>query len=210
LATALLYITVFHLSSFDLLDRSISTATGEQKITIACKEAIALPRSIAGVEELPRYGCEFIRLEEKDARQAAGEYVTEVFRADPNVHTRSDIYRQVLYTIGGHPIRGIGFGNIAAILGTDDRGAGLNASNIFLEVWLGAGIVGGLAFLFFWLGLGARFFYRGVKGYSRIALILAPVWVTLTIFNFFNAGLFLGFFFVCLALFLITPTHKHS
>lgn len=210
LGVAFLAVYSFHLSPFDLLDRSKSTATGEQKITVACEKEIALPRKVATVAELVGYGCEHIRLEERDTRQAAGEYVTEIFRDDPNVHIRGDIYRKVGSILREHPFFGIGFGNVSTLLGSDERGTGLNASNIFLEVWLGAGIVGFFTFLFFWFGLGILWFYRGVQKFSPLAVILIPLWVTLTLFNLFNSGLLLGFLFVFLALFLIKPSYEQN
>ncbi|MFZ2187752.1 MAG: O-antigen ligase family protein [Candidatus Moraniibacteriota bacterium] len=196
------------LSPFDLFDRSRSTATGEQRITVACEKEIVLPEKIARAEALRPYGCEHIRLEEVAARQEAGEYVAEVFRDDPNVYMRREIYGQVTDILREHAFFGIGFGNIASLLGTDERGAGLNASNIFLEVWLGAGIIGFLAFLFFWFGLGATWLYRGFQQRSALTIVLAPLWITLTVFNLFNSGLFLGFFFACMACLLILPSHE--
>jgi hypothetical protein len=61
---ALILVYIAGLSPFDLLDRSKSVASGEQKITIACEKEIALPEKIDSVEILPRYGCAHIRLED--------------------------------------------------------------------------------------------------------------------------------------------------
>lgn len=200
---ALLSIYAFGLSPFDLLDRSKSVASGEQKITIACEKEVALPEKIESPEALAAYGCEHIRLEEIGAKQAAGAYVTEVFRNDPNVHIRQDIYGKVAVILKEHWFSGIGFGVISEYLGTDERGAGLNASNIFLEVWLGAGIIGFIAFMVFWFGLGGKRLYIACQERSALALVLGSVWVSATIFNLFNAGLFLGWFFAYMALLLI-------
>lgn len=210
LCLAVFTVSLFHLSPFDLIDRTTSTATGEQKITVACERAVLLPRAISRVEELQAYNCTYIPLEEIASRKAHGEYVTEVFRDDPNIHLRSDIYTSVLQIIRNHPILGIGFGTIASILGEDERGAGLNASNLFLEIWLGAGIMGIVAFSFFFVGQGSLWLYRGVFKYSPLALLLVSLFTTLTVFNLFNSGLMLGFFFVCLALFIIVPSDEHS
>lgn len=210
LLIAFFAVYLFGLSPFDLLDRSKSTATGEQKITIACEKEVTLPEKIVRIEELTMYGCEHIRLEEKDIKKSEGKYVTEIFRNDPNVHIRADIYAKVVQVLKEKPLFGIGFGNIALLLGTDEQGTGLNASNIFLEIWLGAGVIGCLAFLSFWISLGMKWLYEGIRGNSSIAIVLVSLWVTLTIFNLFNSGFFLGFFFACMALFLITPPHLHE
>jgi O-antigen ligase len=116
--------------------------------------------------------------------------VTEIFRNDPNVHIRRDIYGKAADILGEHRFAGIGFGVIAEYLGTDGWGAGLNASNIFLEVWLGAGLIGFLAFVVFWFGLGGKWLYIACKERSAPALVLASVWIAATAFNLFNSGLF--------------------
>lgn len=200
---ALILVYIAGLSPFDLLDRSKSVASGEQKITIVCEQEIVLPEKIDSLEALADYGCAHIRLEDIAAKQAAGGYVTEIFRNDPNVHIRQDIYGKVAPILKEHWFAGIGFGVIAEYLGTDDRGAGLNASNIFLEVWLGAGVIGFLAFIVFWFGLGGKWLSIACKERSSLALILVSVWIAATIFNIFNSGLFLGWFFLCMALLLI-------
>lgn len=201
------------LSPFDLLDRSKSTATGEQKITVACDQDSSLPvlpEKIESLDQLSLSHCRHILLEEVSTEVAAGKFVSTVYRDDPNVHIRSDIYAKVISILKEHPISGVGFGNISPLLGTDERGTGLNASNIFLEIWLGAGIAGLVAFVFFWFGLGMRWLYESIKDCSPLAIIFASIFVTLTLFNLFNAGLFLGFFFFCMALFLITHRDKHN
>jgi hypothetical protein len=81
---------------------------------------------------------------------------------------------------------------------------------MFLEVYLGTGVIGFLAFVFFWFGLGGKLLYAGVKQLSPLAVILVPLWISLSVFNLFNSGLFLGFLFVCMAFFLISPTHEHA
>lgn len=218
---ALFSVYALGLSPFDLLDRSKSVASGEQKITVACEKEIALPEKIDSIDALAPYGCEHIRLENIAERQVAGSYVTEVFRNDPNVHIRRDIYGKVAGILQEHWFAGIGFGVISGYLGTDERparnaseassrndaggGAGLNASNIFLEVWLGAGIIGVLAFIVFWLGLAGKWLYLSFKNQSSFALILVSVTLSVTVFNLFNSGLFLGWPFLLLALLLIRP-----
>lgn len=220
-AAALLLVYAAGLSPFDLLDRSKSVASGEQKITIACGRAVPLPDKIASLEALAEYGCEHIRLEDIAAKQGAGMYVTEVFRNDPNVDIRQGIYGKVADILKEHWFSGIGFGVISGYLGTDGRparnaseassrndaggGAGLNASNIFLEVWLGAGVIGALAFMIFWIGLIGKWLYLAFNQRSSLGLILVSTAVATTIFNLFNSGLFIGWLFVLLAFLQIEP-----
>jgi len=213
LLMAFFAVYLFGLSPFDLLDRSKSTATGEQKITVACDQDSTLPvelKKIESIDQLSAWHCRHIMLEEIDTEVANGKFISTVYRDDPNINIRAGIYVKVVQILKDKPLFGIGFGNISSLLGTDERGTGLNASNIFLEVWLGAGVIGCLAFLFFWIGLGMKWLYEAVRGNSSIAIVLISLWVTLTIFNLFNSGLFLGFFFVCMAFFLITPPHLHE
>lgn len=208
---AFLFISFSGLSPFNLSDRSRSTATGEQKITVSCDQNSGLPvlpEKIESMDQLSLLQCRHIMLEEIDAEVAAGRFISTVYRDDPNVHIRSDIYVKVRDILKERPIFGIGFGNISLLLGTDERGTGLNASNIFLEIWLGAGAMGFLAAVFFWFGLGLQWLYRSIKHRSPLAVLFLALWITLTVFNLFNTGLFLGFFFFCLALFSITHTHE--
>lgn len=203
LLLAVFLVQLLHMSPFDLLDRSRSVASGDQKITVACERSVILPEKIESLESLRDYGCEHILLEERGAKESTGAYVTEVFRSDPNVNIRLNIYGEVSHILAAHPVIGIGFGVISAYLGTDDRGSGLNASNIFLEIWLGAGIIGFSAFVLFWCGLGIRWIYRSCKERSPLGLVLGAVFLTATAFNLFNSGLFLSWLFFYLAILLV-------
>ncbi len=203
LLLALSAVYLLHLTTFDIFDRGQSVTSGKQKITIACARVVALPETISDVAELANYDCEHIRLEDIAAKETAGAYVTEIWRADPNVNTRWNIYKKVTGVLKEHWFFGIGFGMIADHLGTDGRGAGLNASNLFLEAWLGSGIVGFLAFAIFWFGLGWRWLSLGFQKHSSPAIALGSAWIAVTVFNLFNSGLFLGWFFVMLAFFLM-------
>lgn len=200
------------LSPFNLFDRSKSIASGEQQITIACDQDSTLPmdlKKIESMDQLSLWHCRHIMLEEIDSERSAGKFIATVYRNDPNVHIRSDIYAKVIDILKVHPLWGIGFGNISSFLGTDERGTGLNASNIFLEVWLGAGVIGYGAFLFFWFGIGIKWLVQSIKETFSLAPLFVSLWVTLTVFNIFNSGLFLGFFFACMAFFLTYP-HLHE
>jgi hypothetical protein len=205
------------LSKFDIFDRARSAATSEQKITIACENSSNIPPTIARTDELAKYGCKFINLEEINFYKSQGKIVTEIFRKDPNVMTRGQIYRKSFEIIRQHPILGVGFGAITQSLGADERGAGLNESNIFLQIWASSGILGLIA-------LVAIFGYLFIYSFRRISpicplnrIIGCPIvrddfeknlniflflgLLALLVPNLFNAGLLMGFFWLGLAIF---------
>ena len=200
---SLLAVYFLHLTTFQLWNRALSTG-GMQKITISCQENIALPEKISSLEELIKYNCRHINLEEITAEKNQGKFVTEIDRIDPNVSVRGEIYKKAWTEIKNHPIIGIGFENIAKVLGQDGRGANLNSSNIFLEIWLGSGIGGLLVFIFF-LGY---IFLKAVKNIWQtkdpekavLALFILLSGLGIIIFNLFNAGLLLGIFWVWLGI----------
>lgn len=212
---SLFSIYVFKLSKFDIFDRARSAATSEQKITIACEKNIALPETIASIDELAKFSCRYINLEEIEFYKNQGSIVTEIYRKDPNVMTRSAIYRKSWEIIREHPILGVGFGTITQDLGADERGAGLNESNIFLQVWAGCGILGLIAFI---TVIGYLFIYSfrrispicplnkiigcpvvkdDFEKILNIFLILAII--SLFVPNLFNAGLLMGLIWLGLA-----------
>lgn len=192
------------LTPFDLLNRAQSTASGLQEITVACDDAIELPATISTVDSLATYHCRHIFLEERENEERNGMIIQTVMRPDPNIDIREQIYRKSWDTLRVHWLFGIGLGNSSAFLGTDGRGAGLNASNIFLETWLGAGLLGFTAFVVLWLHIGWYIWRRVWRmklhtEWLAVFLSLGTVWVGLSVFNMFNSGLLLGFFWVWLA-----------
>nr|MBP6889465.1 hypothetical protein [Candidatus Moranbacteria bacterium] len=97
----------------------------------------------------------------------------------------------------------IGWGIVGAHLGVDNQGSMLNASNIFLEFWLGSGLVGVGAFSLLWFLYGFQSGRRTlVGGGSEVAfhLFFHLVWIGFTVFNLFNSGILLGIFFAFLGL----------
>lgn len=212
---SLIFIQTGKLSRFDIFDRLRSTATSEQKITVAC-DSPNIPASIKDVGELEKYNCRHINLEEINYYKSQGKIVVETYRRDPNVLTREAIYRKSFETIKRHPILGVGFGTITRELGVDQHGAGLNESNILLQVWAGSGIIGLAAFV---TAVGYLFVYGfrrtspvcflnkiidcpAVKdNYERAVNVFAVLGTAaLIIPNLFNAGLFMGIFWLGLAL----------
>lgn len=206
------------LSKFDIFDRARSAATSEQKITIACENSANIPQIIANTDELAKYDCRHINLEEIENFRSQGKFVTEIFRKDPNVMTRSAIYQKGWEVIRQHPLLGVGFGTITQILGTDERGAGLNESNIFLQIWAGSGFLGLAAFITI---LGYLFIYsfRRISPVCPLNKIIGcpvirddfeiylNIFIVLGIFalivpNIFNAGLLMGLFWLGLASFV--------
>lgn len=201
LIVSFLLISVFNLTDFELGGRVASTTSGLQEITIACKDENVLPPSVvAYVSELEKFGCEHINLEEIEERQTQGMFVEKIQRKDPNVNIRSEIYQKSWSEIKSHPILGIGWGSISEILGNDERGAGLNSSNILLEVWLGAGLLGLICFLV----MVGNVFFRGIvllkKGEYVLGMIFVLGMAAILVPNMFNAGIMLGFLWVFLGI----------
>ena len=145
--SASVIIYVFNLTTFQLFSRAQS-AGGLQKITIACAPGHGeIPAKINSLDDLTPLGCRHINLEDINKEKNLGNDVLETYRPDPNIGIRAKIYAISFAQIKEHPVFGIGWGTISSILGTDENGAGLNASNIFLETWLGSGILGVLSLL---------------------------------------------------------------
>ncbi|MCX6761909.1 MAG: O-antigen ligase family protein [Candidatus Moranbacteria bacterium] len=194
-------ICCFPLTTFQLFNRAVSTG-GTQKITISCESNIALPEKISSLEDLTALNCRHINLEEITAEKNQGRFVTEINRTDPNVNVRAEVYRKSFAQIKTHPILGIGWANIPTVLGKDARGANLNSSNIFLETYLGSGLIGFLSLII----LLGTIFVRAIIAFFReadleqktFALFILTSWTGLVIFNLFNAGIMLGFFWVWL------------
>lgn len=198
----------FGLTKFQLGNRAQSTASGNQEITIACKGEMEIPNPIENISQLKKYDCEHINLEDIEKEKNTGRIIKKIYRQDPNVAIRKEIYTKSIKEIKGNLIFGIGWGNISDILGKDERGAGLNASNIFLEVWLGAGIIGLLSFagllgyilvrgkLFFWKKILEKKFWREDSTMDFFHLFLVLSATAIIIPNLFNAGIMLGFLWV--------------
>ena len=213
LMLSVILIQIIPLSNFQIFNRAASTS-GLQKITISCQPGhLQIPESIGNISELSAYGCKFINLEDIASEKAAGNAVSEIFRTDPTVNIRAQIYQKSIDQIKAHPIFGIGWGTISAILGTDERGAGLNASNIFLEIWLGGGLLGILSFvalLCYIIIIGAvQYLNPKVKNKTVAAFVLLG-WVAVTIPNLFNSGIFLGFVWVYLAVAVSLLNEKNN
>jgi hypothetical protein len=217
---SLLIIYSFNLTNFQLWSRAVSTG-GMQKITIACESrtVLDLPEKIEDVLELKKYGCRHINLEDIDQEKESGFEIKEIYRPDPNVNIRGQVFQKSWAEIKKHPVLGIGYGSIAAFLGQDERpariatparnasyneageqsvaggGVNLNASNIFLEVWLGSGLIGLLAFIFIWLNaiivFVKRFYSSNNQEEKAFALFILLGIFAFLIPNLFNAGIFL-------------------
>ena len=192
----------FHLTAFQLSDRAQSTGTGLQKITVSCAQEKEFDGTeIFDPETLEKIGCRHIDLEDIDQERTEGNFVTEVFRKDPNVNIRSVIYAKSWELIKSHPILGIGWGGVGGYLGTDERGTGLNASNIFLETWLGAGLLGLASFvalLIIILIRALRNFIQADSERKAIGLFLILGFFAILVPNLFNSGIMLGYLWLFL------------
>lgn len=194
-------IEYFSLSSFHLLNRAASSVSGLQKITVSCDGSVTPPEQIQNTNQLALYGCRHINLEEIEAEKQAGHNVLEIYRPDPNVQIRKNIYVSTWQQIKKHPIFGQGLGSATYFLGQDERGAGLNTSNIFLEVWLSMGIFALLILLSLLVLIPFITLWKVFKGDSQSVLLTFILLSAAAFFipNMFNAGLLIGFFWIWLA-----------
>lgn len=195
------FIFSLKLTRFQIAGRAQSTG-GLQQITLSCPANVdyVVPEKIASLDDVKP--CRHIDLEEIEKERALGNVITNTYRPDPTVNIRSQIYKTALAQIKQHPIFGIGWGNISKILGTDERGAGLNASNIFLEIYLGSGLLGIVSFviLIAWILVKAIYLYLKKYKTDNFALIFILLgWTAIVIPNLFNSGIFLGFLWMYLA-----------
>jgi len=200
---ALVFVFGLQLTNFELTNRLQSTSSGLQEITIACEQDIELPSEIKELSELELYDCQHIDLEEIDTFIASGQSVKKIYRDDPNVNIRKEIWGTSWDLIEQYPLLGIGWGSIGQHLGTDGQGTQLNASNIFLEIWLGTGLLGLLCFIaialyFFWRGMRLLRSGDADKKVFGAAIFLSSAAIFIP--NLFNSGQFLGFFWVWLAI----------
>ncbi|HHH12581.1 MAG TPA: hypothetical protein ENJ77_01745, partial [Candidatus Moranbacteria bacterium] len=192
------------LTAFDLLQRAESVG-GRQEITVACANKAAAGalreylsaregEKLSSVDELTSFACEHIRLEEIEEKRSAGREVITVYRDDPSSEVRRDLYHRSRQLIAERPFFGIGFGREAEVFGRDDSGRAHNAGNLFLQVWLGGGLIA-LAALTAFLGLLLfRLFSRLAISRRRENIVfsaaLLAAAVALLVSNLFNAGLF--------------------
>ncbi len=206
---AVIVLKMFGLSDFHLGNRAVSSVSGLQKITISCRldSGLTSGEHIENMDELPKAGCRHIDLEEIAREKQAGKKVLEVYRPDPNVEIRKNIYQTTWQEVKRHWLFGQGLGSSGAFLGKDDLGHRLNTSNIFLEVLVSMGIIGLMPFLLVFFSpfiVGLKFLQIRFGKYADKQKEFMAVFLLLTFFailipNLFNAGLLLGFFWVWLA-----------
>lgn len=206
-AFALFLVWAFRLTTFDLGNRAESTVSGMQEITASCVTLVSLPEKIESVSDLSLYGCRHIRLEEIAGEQTAGRFITTTLRPDPSIEARRVIREKTFETLQKYWLFGIGWGGIGDVLGTDERGASFNASNAFLEVWLGGGLLACVSFFVLWMLVpifAIRMLFcstpnEGVDLVLRsVAVFFLLTWIGGTFFNLFNSGILLGFLWVWL------------
>ncbi len=198
---SLIIVLLFHLTNFELFNRIASTGNGLQEITVSCvpngQAQGTVPTKIDDVSELEQYNCRHINLEEIENEKANGNEVLKIYRKDPNVTTRSKVYSKTINLIKQNPIIGYGWGNSGQLLGNDENGTLLNASNIFLETILSVGIVGGgvlILFFVFAIAIAFKILFQATNSKQKTISIFVLLGISAIIVpNFFNAGLLLGF-----------------
>ena len=205
---ALDLVLLIPLSDFDLFGRAGSIGSGLQTITVSCENTVILPDRIASVDELSPFGCRHIDLQEIDAEHVAGHFVSTINRTDPNVSIRKQIYDQSIMLGREHPVLGVGWGTVTQALGADTRGAGLNASDVFLEIWLGSGLIGLLGFIGFFgfvIVSALRDFFRRRETFPFFLIIAS---IGLVTFDLFNSGILLAFLWAFLGIAGSYLTHE--
>jgi hypothetical protein len=206
-------LNIFGLSDFHLANRATSSASGLQKITISCRDNIAKKQiengaRIASIQELASYGCQHINLEEIKFEQQNGGVIKEVYRPDPSVGVRKDVYKKSWVEIKKHWLFGQGLGSSGFFLGKDNLGHNLNSSNIFLEVLLSMGVAGLMIFMLVIITpfvIGLKLLQLKAGKYSKKPKEVIAVFLLLTFFailipNLFNAGFLIAFFWIWLAM----------
>ena len=199
---SILVVVGFGLSNFNLINRAGSSVSGLQEITISCAQGSNVPDKIFETADLEKFDCRHIRLDEIKQEQALGLEIKKVYRLDPNVEIRKNIYSITWREIKSHPVIGQGLGSSSEILGMDSFGHGLNASNIFLEVAFSWGFLGLIIFSMLFLLPGILAF-KGLGKNSRktdLNLFIILTSVALVVPNLFNAGIFLVILWIWLAL----------
>jgi hypothetical protein len=191
---ALVLVVSVPLTDFDLVGRVNSVGTGQQKITVSCERGGSVPTSVSTIDGLSAFGCRHINLDEIPSEITVGHVIAEIDRNDPNVSIRKMIYDRSIMLGMEHPWIGIGWGSITRVLGSDERGAGLNASNIFLEIWLGSGLLGIVGFIGFLITLAYRAFRDLHRFRGTFPFFLVVAFSGLITFDLFNSGILLGFF----------------
>jgi hypothetical protein len=195
---SLIIVWGFHLTNFELGNRALSTGSGLQEITVSCTDKSRLVHTtINDVNELEQYNCRHINLEEIESEKAEGNTVMKIYRTDPNVAVRGDVYGETFVLIKQQPFIGHGWGSSGTLLGEDENGTSLNASNIFLETALSIGVIGlGVLIAIFTtiIIFAVKILYTSPKMMDKSVAIFAVLGtVAIVVPNLFNAGLFLGF-----------------
>lgn len=213
---SVIIVVAFNLTSFELNNRVTSTSSGLQEITVSCvsgEQAYRdVPPVINNIDELKQFNCRHINLEEINSEETIGNTVIKIHRKDPNVVVRANTYSQTIEYIKQRPGTGYGWGGSSKLLGEDENGTPLNASNIFLEIALSVGIIGMSIFLVIFLS--AITFSAKVLRISNnmkeksIAIFAILGTVAIIIPNLFNAGLLLGFIWVFFGMMCITLLSK--
>ncbi|QQS61431.1 MAG: O-antigen ligase family protein [Candidatus Moraniibacteriota bacterium] len=201
---AILYVRIIPLTHFELQNRFQSSISGLQEITISCQKEMIFSENLTySLEELSKMGCYHINLEEREKEESLGKFVTRVFRNDPNVSERKNVWMKSFQALREYGFFGVGWGSMEFLFGYDGRGEILNASNIFLNIAIGSGLLGVIG-LFFIFGDIVRSIFQSIFSRKRSTRIIGygifSTFCVVGIFNFFNSAEFLGMLWMWLGL----------
>lgn len=174
-----------HLTPFSLKNRALSIVTGQEVHAVMTDPETGKEVSIKK-SEIENYTKKGIEVKQKKVE-------------DINISRRTESFTDNFDIILKHPLLGIGFGGIETVFGK-----GVNANNIFMEVWIATGTLGLIIFLLVLYCLVREWVVYFVKRRNRqnTAYLLFVILglVAMVIPNMFNSGLFLGFFWIYLGL----------
>lgn len=182
-AVSLGIIYAFNLTPFPLKNRLLSIVTRQE---------------IHAVTTDPKTGKEIsIAKEDIESYKKRGIEVKEKKVDDVNILRRTESFTNSSDIILRHPLLGIGYGGIETYFGE-----GVNANNIFMEIWAATGIIGLIVFslIFYCIFRDWLFYYfKKINNENRVYLFFVILgFAAIIIPNIFNSGLFLGFFWVYL------------
>lgn len=173
------------LTPFSLKNRLLSIVTGQEVHAVITDSETGKEISID-------------KKKVEDYRKKGIEVKTKKVR-DVNISRRTESFTDNFDIVLKHPFLGIGFGGIQSAFGQ-----GINANNIFMEVWIATGTLGLIIFATVLYCIAREwcvlYFKKRSKHNSAYLRFVILGLVAIIIPNIFNSGIFLGFFWVYLGL----------
>jgi len=173
------------LTPFSLKNRFLSIVTGQEVHAVITDTETGKEISIdkAQIEKYKKQGMEVKTKKVKDV----------------NISRRTESFTDNFDIVLKHPWLGIGFGGLESAFGE-----GVNANNIFMEIWIATGTLGLIVFALIFYCIAREwcvlYFKNHSKQNSAYLLFVILGFVAILIPNIFNSGMFLGFFWVYLGL----------